>query len=214
MLFSEFPGALRTGKGFVGGEIACTNTWSPGPHTGCQYRKRKVLLALGTKCLFATAEQWVSSVCYKPGQKLLSRCIAVSPNSCACSRKESPGSELASAFHCGDDFTSWQLRAPFWASVFYNHQFLASTYFAGSTRGENNLYNMRQIQWWNDRIVTVLCHLWHQNEKDSFSMYIRLLPAFLLYESEDITNLCSYHVLAYLFSASVWMIVAFSVWRN
>lgn len=158
MLFSEFPGALRmesmrsvrrggdvwkrlgrgpgvgvcqvgTGRGFVGGEIACINTWSPGSHTGCQYHKRKVLLALGTKCPFAAAEQWVSSVCHKPGQKLLSRCIAVSPNSCVCSRKESPGSELASAFHCGDDFTSWQLRAPFWASIFYNHQFLGKYIF-------------------------------------------------------------------------------------
>lgn len=35
------------------------------------------------------------------------------------------------------------------------------------------------------------------------------VTAFLPYESEDITNLCSCYALAYLFSASVWIIIAF-----
>lgn len=51
--------------------------------------------------------------------------------------------------------------------------------------------------------LSFLRHLWHQNENDSFSMHdVRLLPTSLLYESEDITNLCSYYGI-FVFSFSL-----------
>lgn len=103
----------KRGKGFVGGENSTyqpmetwiSASWLQVPEKGSPFG-----------IWHQMAIRRLSSVCHLPAMNLAGNSplvIKLSLPTLACSWKESPGSELASLFHLGNDFMSWQLRALF-----------------------------------------------------------------------------------------------------